>query len=122
MAGETKAQGWEGIKDSLQNAVGDLATLSVETYTGELSVAVNSDNKSLKWSDLLSLTQSEDATIKGKLKLVLATQVNIDGDAKNFIASSGVTEALIEAHSAAVRNGSEFRAKIIGLAVGKLTS
>lgn len=115
-------KGWKEISNSLSEAVGDLASLSVETYTGELEVIVSEDNKSLKWDSMLATARSEDQSVKGKLKLALATHVKIDGDSINFIAEEGVTSALIETHASAVKNGSEFRSKVIGLALGKLSS
>jgi hypothetical protein len=116
------ATGWKDISESISAAVGDLASLSVETYTGDLEVIVDADTNELKWDSMLATVRSTEAGVKGKLKLALATQIKIDGDSVNFIAETGVTEALIETHSSAVKNGSEFRSKIIGLALGKLTS
>lgn len=116
------AKGWTAISASINEAIGDLASLSVETYTGELEVIVDADKNTLKWDSMLATARSSDDNVKGKLKLVLATHVKIDGDSINFIAETGVTEALIETHSSAVKNGSEFRSKVIGLALGKLSS
>ncbi|WP_158971868.1 hypothetical protein [Paraglaciecola sp. L3A3] len=118
---EEEKKGWNNIAASISEAVGDLATLSVETYTGDLEVVVGTDNK-LKWDSMLATVRSSEEKVKGKLKLALATQIKIDGDSVNFISENNVSETLIQTHASAVKNGSEFRSKVIGLALGKLTS
>lgn len=117
-----EAKGWKAISESINNAVGDLSSLSVETYTGDLEVIVDAKTNKLKLDSMLATVRSSDENVKGKLKLVMATLVQIDGDSVNYIAETGVTEALLQTHSSAVKNGSEFRSKVIGLALGKLTS
>jgi hypothetical protein len=117
-----EAKGWQAISSTIGEAVGDLASLSVETYTGDLEVIVDTTTNKIKYDSMMATARSNEAAVKGKLKLALATHIKIDGDSVNFISETGVTEALIQTHASAVKNGSEFRSKIIGLALGKLSS
>lgn len=119
-----KAKGWAKIAATINDAIGDLATLSVETYTGNIQNIVNNDKSAIKWESMLTdaVVAMEGGEGSANVKLVLATHINIDGDAQNFIAEGAIPSYILETHASAVKNGSEFRSKIIGLALGKLTS
>ena len=120
----SKAKGWSAISETLNNALGDLGTLSVETYIGNVKNIVNNEKNGINWDSMLSdaVSAIEGAKGSANVKLALATYIMIDGDAKNFITEGSIPSYVLETHASAVKNGSEFRAKIIGLALGKLTS
>lgn len=106
-------KGLSGLVETLNEAFGDLSTLDVTTYTGNVDVAFSGegDNRSLDLDALFR--NASQLAIDGGLSLMLATQVNIDGDATNFVAKGEIPEYIIRTHSEAVKNGSEFRGQII---------
>ncbi len=98
----------EGIKD----AVVDLSTLEVSTYTGDLS-ATAADNA--KWKSFASAIKGDDQTVGGTFQLRLYTFISPDGDARLYRSSDEPSAALVAAHESAVKAGIETRASIVAL-------
>lgn len=99
------------LADSLKNAVGDLSTLNVETYTGTISTKIDNEKTQIDWATMFSEAMKKDG--KGTAELLMASRFEIDGDAKLFVSSSDIPAKLEEAHHNAVLTGSEVRADII---------
>lgn len=96
----------------LESAVGDLTSLSVETYTGKISADIQSDNgdEVVDWTKLV-----EQAKKGGTINLVLASKFYFDGDATQFIASGDIPNSVTAAHDSAVKAGQTVRASLMEL-------
>lgn len=106
-------QGLSGLADSLKKVGGDLASLEVITYTGDIKLVFK--DKILNWDEIAT-----KATTDVNMQLALATKVGIDGDATHFVTSSEIPEYVLTTHAEAVRNGSEYRTQIINFLAGKV--
>ncbi|MFM2483350.1 hypothetical protein [Celerinatantimonas sp. YJH-8] len=106
--------GLSAMAETLKTAVGDLASLEVMTYTGSISAVVK-DGK-FQWDKLLP-----DGDTTADIHLLLATKIDIDGDATHFVASGEIPQFMLDTHAEAVRNGSEYRTQIINFLVGKVS-
>lgn len=105
--------GLKSIAATLENAVGDLSSLEVTTYTGDIELV--SQGGKIQWDQIP--TQAE-ANVK--VHLTLATKINIDGDAMHFVSSAEIPKYVLDTHAEAVRNGSEYRTQIINFLAGKV--
>ncbi len=95
--------------NELSNAVKDLATLEVSTYTGTLEQAVDPQTGELNWDAFKP---------KGDLTLVASTRVNADYDTVNFRASDTDGEKLqelLQLHKTAVESAQNGRLAIINM-------
>ncbi len=93
----------------LSNAVNDLATLEVSTYTGSLEQAVDPKTGDLDWKAFKP---------QGKLTLVASTRVSADYDTVNFRASDTDSERLdelLQLHKTAVESAQNGRLAIINM-------
>ena len=102
------------IFDSLANAVGDLCSLSVETYTGRVSAAIKGVNGKdvIDWDNLITEAKKD---AEGTVHLMLASKFNIDGDATLFVAEGEIPADLRLAHNSAVESGQTIRADLMDL-------
>jgi len=98
----------QGIKD----AVVDLATLEVATYTGDLSATATD---AAKWTSFTTAIKGDDLTVGGTFQLRLYTYISADGDARLYRSSDEPSAALVAAHESAVKAGIETRASIVAL-------
>lgn len=108
---------WSNVKDAIK----DIATLEVLTFTGEISASINQEadgaNSSgdiLNWDDMLS-----QAKASGNVQLVAATKISFDQDTRQFVAT-GAPQVLVDAHQAAVENATEVRKSMVDLLVEKV--
>lgn len=95
------------LKDALEqlkNAVGDLTSLEVQTYVGELDVIVKDQQGSTNFEEML-----KKARASNQLSLQLVTKVNFDGDAIALVPSSAPADYVQEAHEAALELGNDVR-------------
>ena len=105
--------GLREISETLKNAVGDLTSLEVTTYTGDVKLV--SQGGKIQWDKILTQADAEV-----EVNLTLATKIEIDGDAIHFVSSTEIPKYVMDTHSEAVRNGSEFRTQIINFLAGKV--
>ena len=103
------------LKNALQeikDLVVDLATLEVETYTGDLSAKTGSEQD---WKSFTALIREGNATAGGDFHLRLYTYIGPDGDTRLYRSQEDPPQGLIDTHTAAVKAGIETRASIIAL-------
>jgi len=102
------AKGLKGALESLKSAVGDLASLEVQTYTGSIDIKANG-----KLDDFEAfLKQGASA---GTLSLVAVTKMNFDGDAINLVPSDKFPDHVRDIHDAAVLAGIETRQGLLDM-------
>ena len=96
---------------ALNNAVSDLTSLHVQTYTGEVTAEV--ENKS--FADIRQLVKA--AKTNGEIKLVAETLAQFDGDSYNFVKADleTVPPLALEVHQNAVQSGVETRLGLLTL-------
>jgi hypothetical protein len=102
------------VANTLKEAAGDLAKLSVTTYTGDINLVLKDDGK-VDFDKLLT-----QAKTNADINVALATEINIDGDATHFIAKGEIPPYILTTHADAVKNGSEYRTQIISFLGGKV--
>ena len=100
----------EDALTTLKETMCDLTSLEVQTYTGNLDVAVTDQIGSTKFEDIL-----EKVRIAGTLKLVAVTKINFDGDGKVLVPPQAMPDHVRDAHDAAVAAGLEVRAGLLEL-------
>ena len=112
------------LSDALENlkkAIGDLTSLEVQTYVGDIKVAIE---------EMADTTSFEDTLNKAKqnanIKLSLVTKINFDGDGIVLVPDSAPADYIQQAHDSALRAGNDVRqglielfADVIGFAVTK---
>lgn len=109
---------WSNVKD----AITDIATLEVLTFTGEISASIKAQDGQngqvkgdiLDWESLLTTAKAE-----GDVQLVAATKVSFDQDTRQFVAT-GAPQVLVDAHHSAVANATKVRQGMIDLLVEKV--
>lgn len=97
----------------LGEAVGDLTSLHVKTYSGVVDLRVSADAAKVK--TLEDIINAGD----GKVNLVLETLINFDGDSFNFVADNATSEQKI-AHKDAIEAGIKTRQAIVEMLQGWL--
>jgi len=101
---------------SLNNAVQDLTSLHVQTYTGELKVDIDNDNGEKKgFKDIR--TEIQQSKQKGEVDLVAETLAQFDGDSYNFVRKdlTDIPNQALEVHKNAVQSGIETRMGLLNL-------
>ncbi|MDC9723488.1 MAG: hypothetical protein PSN34_12060 [Urechidicola sp.] len=107
-----------GLKAALQKldeAVKDLTSLHVQTFSGELNITLSGD----KGYDTLR-AEMKKAIKEGNLTLVAETLAQFDGDSYNFVKQdlSDIPSIALEVHKNAVEAGIETRLGLLGLFKG----
>ncbi|MCO6357508.1 hypothetical protein BXY85_2853 [Roseivirga pacifica] len=104
--------GLKNLADKIGDAIDDLASLEVTTYTGDFTLTF-SDFKEQGDSPfkVKSLLDSTSATLESKLDLVAYSRFEIDSDASNIVKSNLTSQdqTLIQAHQAMVQSAMEAR-------------
>ncbi|MAZ89704.1 MAG: hypothetical protein CL693_18880 [Cellvibrionaceae bacterium] len=105
---------FKDVVNSLSNAVGDLSSLSVETYTGKITADIKgSDGQGvIDWEKLVNEAKKDAG---GVVNLKLASKFNVDGDATLFIAEGEIPNDVRVAHDSAVHAGQAVRADLMEL-------
>ncbi|MBU0699622.1 MAG: hypothetical protein KKE59_09410 [Proteobacteria bacterium] len=96
--------------NSLKNAVGDLSSLEVQTYVGEIDVVIDGITDSTDFEASL-----QKAKTNGHIKLTLVTKLNFDGDGIVLVPSSAPADYIQQAHDAALKVGDDVRKGLIAL-------
>ncbi len=108
------------LKDALENlnnAVQDLTSLHVQTYTGEVNLELDGTES---FKDLRELVKASEES--GKITLVAETLAQFDGDSYNFVKQNldDVPELALETHKNAIKAGIETRLGLLDLFKGLL--
>ena len=101
---------FEDALKSLKDAVCDLTSLEVQTYTGDLNVAVDSDRPLTDFEEILKQVKAS-----GTLKLAYVTKISFDGDGIVLVPETAAADHIQQAHSAAIKAGQEVRQGLITL-------
>jgi len=103
------------LRDALQklnDAVKDLTSLHVQTFSGELTLDISGAQDFTELKALL-----EKAKADGKIMLVAETLAQFDGDSYNFVKQdlNEVPPVALEVHENAVQSGIETRMGLLTL-------
>lgn len=101
-----------GLAEKVANAVDDLASLEVTTYTGSFNLGItdildkNEDKFKIK-----SLMQSNPATLNVNLQLLAYSRFEIDSDVSSIVKSNlnSQDKELLAAHNELVKTAQEAR-------------
>jgi hypothetical protein len=107
--------------EKLDEAMIDFSTLSVATYTGDISVLLQADDgtsiklNELDFNDVLQKAiSSASATTDGSIELVALNTHKLDGDGMVF-RQKDITPELETAHNAALSAARETREGVLAL-------
>ena len=108
--------GLKGALEGLKNAVGDLASLEVQTYVGKIDISKPKDStgKEIRVTAFEDYLKAQVGVPEG-LALVAVTKMKFDGDAINLVPKDGVHDHVLKAHDAAVKAGIETRHGLLAL-------
>ena len=96
--------------DKLKTAVGDLASIEVQTYVGPIDVFIKEKKDSTSFEDTL-----KKAKQSGNIKLSLVTKTNFDGDGIVLVPDSAPADYIQKAHDSALKAGNDVRQGLIEL-------
>ena len=96
--------------ESLKDAVCDLTSLEVQTYVGNLDVAVQDQAGTTDFEKILEKVKAD-----GNLKLVAVTKINFDGDGLVLVPEAPTPEHVLKAHAAALKAGQQVREALLTL-------
>ena len=104
-----------GLKEALNKlneAVQDLTSLHVQTFTGEIKSEITGSES---FEDIQKLVQQ--AKTDGEISLVAETLAKFDGDSYNFVKQdlSNIPAVALETHKNAVQSGVETRLGLLKL-------
>ena len=110
---------FEDTINKLEEALKDIKTLTVRTYTGSLSGVIgdNAAPPKLSLDEILT-----NAKAKGNIELVAQTEIEIGGDLDQFLTSDNVSDDIKKAHFEAVTAGQESREALYSIVVGAVKS
>jgi len=94
----------------LGNALEDLSSLEVRTYTGDIKTFLSEDETAENFKKLVS-----DNVAAGTLELKLYTRLDADGDSDHFFASGNIDETMLKSHVEAFKMGQDIRRAYIEL-------
>jgi hypothetical protein len=92
-----------------KNGIKDLTELEVQTYTGQIEVAIDT----IGTTNFTAILDTAKAT--GNIKLSQVTKISIDGDAINLVPDTAPPEHAAEAHKSALEAGQNVRSSILEL-------
>jgi len=102
-----------GLRNALQKldeAVTDLTSLHVQTFSGKLKAEIDRNQEFDKLRDAISGADSGESEVT----LVAESVLKFDGDSYNFVAEDAAPN-LMEVHNEAVQSGLDARQSIIEL-------
>ena len=98
--------------DGLAKGIGDLSTLDVVSYTGNLTATIQgTEGDIIDWKKLVK----EAKKTNGSATLVLASHFNFDGDATLFSTTGQIPTDIRAAHNEAVELGKQIRGELFDL-------
>jgi hypothetical protein len=100
----------EDALNGLKNAVGDLTSIEVQTYVGDIDVVMEGVTGTTSLEDSL-----KKAKKSGTIKLSLVTKIDFDGDGLVLVPSSAPADYVQDAHDTALMAGNEIRQGLIEL-------
>lgn len=107
--------------NSLKDAIGDLSSLEVQTISGKIEGILTEDAAGDKPSSGGSVIEwkkaIEAAKTSADVQLVLATKINFDGDATQFIRQGEIPQYMLDAHAEALIAGKATRQELLNLAM-----
>jgi hypothetical protein len=109
--------------ERLKEAIGDLSSLEVQTISGTLDGILTEDaadgaNKPSSGGSVIDWEKAiAAAKTSGNVQLVLATKINFDGDATQFIRQGEIPDYMLDAHAEALAAGKATRQELLNLAV-----
>lgn len=103
--------GLRNALSALNNAVDDLTSLHVQTFTGNIAF----DHDTQNYDDIRQLIQQ--AQTNADVVLVAESLYKFDGDSYNFLANaeSGIPASALELHKAAIEGGIKTRQGLMEL-------
>ncbi|MCH2193575.1 hypothetical protein [Kordia sp.] len=106
-----------GLKQALKklnDAIEDVSSLHVQTFTGDLTLSINNDQG---YKDIRTEIEKEKNKKDGSIILVAETLAQFDGDSYNFVKKDldDIPEITLEVHKNAVKAGIETRIGLLGL-------
>ncbi|WDE09021.1 hypothetical protein SG34_030045 [Thalassomonas viridans] len=103
----------QSLMDKIVGAVDDFATITVNSYTGNISGTVKDEAKGkIDFKKLFAESDKEGST----LKLVMSSEYSLDGDANLYRDNSQELSPEIKAaHDEAVQTAREMKADLIKL-------
>lgn len=106
--------GLKAALEKLDDAIEDLTSLHVQTFTGSLNVTINGNEG---YTDLRTAVEAQKNDVNGGLVLVSETLAQFDGDSYNFVKQdlASVPQVALEVHKNAVKAGIETRLGLLGL-------
>ncbi|WP_046757150.1 hypothetical protein [Kordia jejudonensis] len=112
-----KKTGLKNALEKLNNAIEDLTSLHVQTYTGTLDITID-DTKG--FSSIKDEIKAAANKKDGQLILVAETLAKFDGDSYNFVKKDldEVPAVTLEVHKNAVKAGIETRIGLLELFKG----
>ncbi|MCX2980717.1 hypothetical protein EYC98_07475 [Halieaceae bacterium IMCC14734] len=99
------------------DAIDDLSSLHVQTYTGSVSVDLDSLPDDVNGMDRVR-DAVKAARAAGTISLVAEAFFQFDGDSYNFLSSEDVSPSALAMHTAAVESGLETRLGLAELVKG----
>lgn len=106
--------GLRGALEKLDDAIEDLTSLHVQTFTGSLNITIEGNEG---YKDLKTAVEAQKNDANGGLVLVSETLAQFDGDSYNFVKQdlNSVPQVALEVHKNAVKAGIETRLGLLGL-------
>lgn len=106
--------GLKSALEKLDNAIEDLTSLHVQTFTGKLDITIEGNET---YKDLRTAVEEKKNDVNGGLILVSETLAQFDGDSYNFVKQDldSVPQVALEVHKNAVKAGIETRLGLLGL-------
>ncbi len=109
-----------GLKDALSklnDAVQDLTSLHVQTYTGRVAVDLDAVAQN-GFTSVRDAVTAAEADPNGEIRLVAEAYYQFDGDSYNFLTSDDITPGALDIHKAAVEAGIKTRQGLVELFKG----
>jgi hypothetical protein len=102
--------------ENIDNAIKDLSSLHVQTFTG--SIQFNEESQNGRTYDTIE-TAIKEAKANKKITLVAESLYKFDGDSYNFVTSdTGIPSSALELHKTAVEGGVKTRQGLMTMVKG----
>lgn len=113
------------LKDALEklnNAIDDLTSLHVQTFTGKVTFAAG-DDELTKFDNIRASIEAAETDPDIDVTLVAESLYKFDGDSYNFLTNDegGIPASALELHKAAVEGGIKTRLGLMEMAKGVFT-